>query len=416
MDVYEIAKLRKSGNINEAYNAMLEYYPGHTDSKDCVNVYSWILRDLACACAEKSDVNGLSTYIDKLCLLSTRSESLPAVESLAWGLLKMFKEFAQKEWNDYSMLDELISPIVSTHYHDGSKVASLICSGVCKLKNWKRSAELLLPLSAYLLPADYLPYKTNNGRQLMSLAENCNCKICNWLIQGADTELIASYIPTHRALMSRHPEYTYPAYYLAKMLLVCGENKIAIRELKPFAKRKAGEFWVWELLGDAQESDEECLPYYCKALLCRAKDEFLVKLYEKVGFAFARVEQYSIARALLDKAFEIRRKQQWNAGFELQDVLHQDWYQQTIPEEEFRKTLEKVSEEAETYLYGESKSFNGTLRLNQEKGFGFVDHIYIDRKLIRKLKDGMKVKGRAIKSFDKKKNREGWKAITIQRA
>ena len=90
----------------------------------------------------------------------------------------------------------------------------------------------------------------------MSLAENANCKICNWLLQSAPQDEVEKFLPTQCTLIKAHPEYTYPTFYLAKMLLKCGRNEEAIMELKPFVRQKSGDFWVWELLGDAQETVE----------------------------------------------------------------------------------------------------------------------------------------------------------------
>ena len=415
--LYDIAKLREAGQLNEAYLAMQSYYPEHTEEKNCANLYGWILSDLACAAAEKQDIKELCRILEEMCAISIDKSTLPPMEHLAWGLLKKLRMYAEKNWNDYAVLDALIAPLKLMHYHEGSKVASLICSGVCKVKNWKRAGELLIVLANYLLQDDYLPYKSpTTGRKIMSLAENANCKICNWLLQSAPQDEVEKFLPTQRTLIKAHPEYTYPTFYLAKMLLKCGRNEEAIMELKPFVRQKSGDFWVWELLGDAQETVEESLPYYSKALLCRSKEEFLVKLYEKVGLVFAQVEQYPLAHTLLDKAIEIRKSHGWHAGFDLIQSIRQNWYLNSEPAKNAHEILEQTAEEAEIYLYGENKVFQGVLRINTEKGFGFVGNIYVDRKLIRRLKDGAEVKGRAVKSFDKKKNREGWKAITLQKA
>ncbi|WP_432803743.1 hypothetical protein [Chitinophaga horti] len=51
------------------------------------------------------------------------------------------------------------------------------------------------------------------------------------------------------------------------------------------------------------------------------------------------------------------------------------------------------------------KEFEGTLRLISPQNFGFVEDVFIDSKIIeeRKLNTGETVKGRAIRSFNKKK-------------
>jgi len=59
------------------------------------------------------------------------------------------------------------------------------------------------------------------------------------------------------------------------------------------------------------------------------------------------------------------------------------------------------------------KNFEGTLKLISPQNFGFLEDIFIEPKIIEesKLSDGQTVKGRAILSFNKKKNEWGWKAI-----
>lgn len=61
------------------------------------------------------------------------------------------------------------------------------------------------------------------------------------------------------------------------------------------------------------------------------------------------------------------------------------------------------------------KYFEGKIKVISPHNFGFIDDIFVDPKIIEesKLTDGQPVKGRAILSFNKKKNEWGWKAIEI---
>jgi transcription termination factor Rho len=56
------------------------------------------------------------------------------------------------------------------------------------------------------------------------------------------------------------------------------------------------------------------------------------------------------------------------------------------------------------------KEINGNVIINNDKGFGFVDNIYIGNKQIQKykLKNGDHFKGLAIKSFNTTKNEWTW--------
>jgi hypothetical protein len=72
---------------------------------------------------------------------------------------------------------------------------------------------------------------------------------------------------------------------------------------------------------------------------------------------------------------------------------------------------------ADTGAISESiKSFQGNVKIVSPQNFGFVEDIFIDPALIKEknLFDKMLVSGKAILSFNKKKNEWGWKAIGIE--
>ncbi len=62
------------------------------------------------------------------------------------------------------------------------------------------------------------------------------------------------------------------------------------------------------------------------------------------------------------------------------------------------------------------KSFEGMLKIIPSLNIGFVTDVFITPKIIdeRKLAAGQRLKGKAILSFNKKKNEWGWKAIEVK--
>lgn len=62
------------------------------------------------------------------------------------------------------------------------------------------------------------------------------------------------------------------------------------------------------------------------------------------------------------------------------------------------------------------KDFEGTIKVVSPQNFGFIEDIFIEPRIIErsKLNNGQQVKGRAILSFNKKKNEWGWKAIKVE--
>ena len=75
-----------------------------------------------------------------------------------------------------------------------------------------------------------------------------------------------------------------------------------------------------------------------------------------------------------------------------------------------------TAEKAESDLTSDAiKKFNGVLRIISPQNFGFIDDIFIEAKIIEAnhLTEGDTLEGRALLSFNKKKNEWGWKALEI---
>ncbi len=62
------------------------------------------------------------------------------------------------------------------------------------------------------------------------------------------------------------------------------------------------------------------------------------------------------------------------------------------------------------------KEITGVVQIKSPNKFGFVSNVFVESKIIEAnmLSDGQKVIGKAIISFNKKKNEWGWKAINLK--
>jgi hypothetical protein len=76
-------------------------------------------------------------------------------------------------------------------------------------------------------------------------------------------------------------------------------------------------------------------------------------------------------------------------------------------------SVKKVESDIETDAL---RDFNGVLKLITPHMFGFADNVFIDPKTIEhnNLKDNDPLMGKAILSYNKKKNEWGWKAVKIK--
>ena len=76
-------------------------------------------------------------------------------------------------------------------------------------------------------------------------------------------------------------------------------------------------------------------------------------------------------------------------------------------------TLEKTDSNLDTEAI---KDFKGTLKVISPQNFGFIEDIFIEPKFIQmfNLSNGQQLKGKALLTFNKKKNEWGWKAIIVE--
>lgn len=283
-----------------------------------------------------------------------------------------------------------------------------------------------------LRPEDFESFVTAEGKKLMSLAEQLDCRIGRYLLESHDKQKICDFLPAQEQITVQHPEYTYPPYYLAKMYVKVGNYAQAQSTLIPFVRRKSQEFWVWELLAESTQDSEAQLAFYCKALSCRTKDAMRVGLLQNAAAVFARVGCNNDARYLIDEASRIRQANHWALPHEMLDMMRQPWYaaatslldkqwiaQQTALAEKYvpirKKPTNSGNRQTNHQHPAETKHFSGKLKLCAG-GFGFVnDEVYIPANLLTHHRNGDMVSGLAEKRMNLKKNKWGFVAVQLDK-
>lgn len=83
----------------------------------------------------------------------------------------------------------------------------------------------------------------------------------------------------------------------------------ALQILVNFARTRSIDFWVWDLISELVDDDAKfnCL---CAALLCKAKQDMIVSLQEKIIPHLVKKELFSNARFELDQLISTRM-QKW---------------------------------------------------------------------------------------------------------
>ena len=172
----------------------------------------------------------------------------------------------------------------------------------------------------------------------MTLAEQAHIAYAKALIEGEpldafgaqrriDTDKIKTFLHKLDSIIDKHPEYQYPPYFKAKLLLALGNEDDVLKAFIPFAKQKRNDFWVWELMADIFANDKALqFACYCKALSLKTPEDFLVKTRNTFAELLILDKRYQEAKTEIEKIIRIRNKHSWKISNQLSQWINSDWY------------------------------------------------------------------------------------------
>lgn len=497
-----IKELRQAGKLDEALQMAHQALEAEPDNIWNKRAAAWVYYDYLKKYNQPESFNSFKKYLIKIMDLQLPEDEKMVFDKCALQIGKLIFSLHNTNQVDYVKINELFDIIRNFHFTKPSEAYSFIYKAFHKgYQNW----------ACYLTFADWWNFENFrsedylkeefNGKKMMSIAEQAYIAYSKKLLEGEplddfgqqrviDKEKIQSFLPKLNSLIDKHPDYQYPPYFKAKLLLVLGNDENVLSAFLPFAKQKRNDFWVWELMAEIFSEDKEIqFACYCKALSLKTPEDFLVKLRQTFADMLIEKKMYNEAKTEIQKAIATREKHKWKLPNQIVQWTMQDWYKsaqskkdnfdlysshlkqaeeimfQDIPEEiiavefvnENKSILNFVKDKRKFGFFNYSgiltkpqigdllkvrfngdgkegfykiltakkadsntkseaiKDFEGFIKINVEKKIGFVEDIFIEPKLIlkKKLSDGQKVIGKAILSYDKVKNRMGWKAIQI---
>lgn len=259
----------------------------------------------------------------------------PDQEQLSWITYYLLKAYNKSEKPQKNEVLELLARFFEKYLPSKILVSKLIIQELIKtpLELWNDQSQVEYLEKAGLfgvLDEDDYQKQEWEGKKIISLAERLHITYCKALLREKwAVQKIQSYI-THivEPILEKYPNMLYVPYFKAKLLLGTGEKESGIKAFLPFAKKKSGEFWVWQIFAEAYEADKNlyfsCL---CKAMTCKTKPEFLSNILERVIAFLVKEEKYELAKGELDKLIQLREKQSWGLRLIHRQHLSSSWYQ-----------------------------------------------------------------------------------------
>lgn len=328
----QIKELGKAGESQKAYElAKADLEAGQPWGQLTT---AWALRYLIEEDSRNGRYNELVAHIDELQSLDQVPDN--EVDKIAEGIVFWIGYYAKKNLSETGMdtparLSTLYSKVNKYSFKPGVGY-SMLLSGFMRCEKWH---ELLDFLDWWnldnLMPEDYSPVQLQNGRSIISLAERAYIAKSKALLRQSDLGKIEEFLPQIDKLMNDHPEMTYPGYFYGKLLLALGSTQEdALKVIVPFAKKKASEFWVWQLISDVFTNDEEKqLACLLRAVNSKTKEDFLVKVRIKLADFYIKREKYDLAKHHIDIATKTYLSHGWPLPYQLESWIHQPWINTT---------------------------------------------------------------------------------------
>ena len=335
----EIKELRQAGKLEEAYamaKAELEAEPDNVWGKRNM---SWVLYSQLDAAAENLPL--FLSIINELNQLVLPETEEMFFDNISIVISKAARAITKAEPVDLNKLDQLFDAIKSLPFKRKTKWFSVLYSAFHK--GFKASSRFIEFADWWnfdnFQPDNFQKDKLPNGRDIMALAEQAYIAYAKHLVpqfsgHGTaifDREKAEAFIPRLHKLIEDYPQFQYPEYFLAKLLLALGDKENMLSALLPFAKKKQNDFWVWQILGEAFSADEEkVFACNCKALSCQSPEEMLVSLRQKMAGIFIKKQLYNEAKTEIELLVAARTLHEFSIPAEVSNWQTQDWYKNAV--------------------------------------------------------------------------------------
>ncbi len=210
-----------------------------------------------------------------------------------------------------------------------------------------------------------------------------------------------------------------------------GEKKETTSIYEKLCNRERTEWWLLHEYGDSLNEvgeKEKALNILCKAALSNSKLEMMIKLFSDIAETCVENKDLRLARSHYYLEKFIREDNGWPVPSSLSEAIHT--LDKKFTNEEFHQSKEAL---LICRLFWEKtcgsdkskavKKFGlvGKITVVREKSFCFVNTkdglsaICFPKDISGDVNNGDKVTFDIIPSFDKKKNKESWKAIKIKK-
>lgn len=360
----EIKELRQSGRLQEALEmakAEFDADPGNIWTKRNL---SWVYYEYLKASTETAHYDDFVQWLQRMVELELPRDEKMLFDSLAFQVGKMVFAILREEPIPVQKIQHLAELIRPFYFTKPSDAYSFILKGFHKgLKDTGYYGDFIDWWGLENLSSkDYLKETLPDGKEMMAMAEQVFISYAKYLLPKRDAhgevhfdaDKAHRFIPQLEALAEAHPGYQYPPYFQAKLLLALGDKEDMLSALIPFARKKQNDFWVWEILAEAVQSDpEKVFSCHCRALLCNSPEEMLVGARQKMAEAMVQKGLYGEAKTEIEQILKVKETQGHKVPAIVSNWMAQPWYAASKSLGSNKSFYRNHTQEAEDVLFGD---------------------------------------------------------------
>jgi hypothetical protein len=184
----------------------------------------------------------------------------------------------------------------------------------------------------------------------------------------ADARWGLSFVERH---VVRFPVQEWFPYYYGKLLIENGDFARARQFVVSIVKSKPNEFWVWDVMASTfeHEQGDERLWCLCRALTCRAREDFLVRVRQRLAALLVQKQLFDAARTEIVAIVNVRESKNWKIPPEVQSWMQASWYREAAAGNDNAELYQSAAACADALLYDASDWTPAVVTgSNQKKG------------------------------------------------
>ena len=362
MPAKEIKELRQSGKLEEALDMVKAELALQPDNIWAKRNISWVYYEYLKQNVALGDLDSFISNLSIIKSLGLPTEETMFFENIGWQIGSLvFKTVGIPNFQ-YAKLFQVYEISKTFTFSKPSEVYSFLYKAFHK---FLKDSENYLQFADWwnfenFRNEDYQKETLPNGREMMAIVEQAYIAYAKHLLPKRnpngefvfDKEKAIAFIDKISILEESYPDYQYPAYFKAKLLLALGDKDHMLESLLPFAKKKRNDFWVWEILAEAFSYDtEKVFACYCKSLSCTSPEEMLVGRRQKMARILISKNNYTEAKTEIELLAKIRNEKGYIIPQEVINWQSQEWYKNAPVQRSNSDFYKKYVPEAESLLF-----------------------------------------------------------------